>query len=46
MISLLSRYFIKPEGKPEEELRKAYGVLCGGVGIGLNLLLFLGKFLA
>lgn len=46
MISLLSKYFIKPEGKSAEELRQAYGVLSGGVGIGLNVLLFLGKFLA
>lgn len=28
------------------EVRKRYGVLCGAVGIGLNVILFLGKFLA
>lgn len=28
------------------KVRQAYGVLCGAVGIGLNFLLFAGKFLA
>lgn len=46
MISLLTKLFVKPEGKSEAALRKAYGVLCGTVGIALNVLLFLGKFLA
>lgn len=45
MISLLARIFLKP-GRPEAELRKAYGILCGALGIGLNILLFLGKFFA
>ena len=42
MISLLARLFLKDK----TDLRRAYGVLCGAVGIGLNVLLFLGKFLA
>lgn len=46
MITILARLFLKPEGKTEAQLRKGYGVLCGGVGVGLNLLLFLGKLLA
>lgn len=46
MISILARVFLKPEGKSAAQLRKGYGVLCGGVGIFLNLLLFLGKLLA
>ena len=46
MISLLARLFLKPDEKPNTELRKAYGVLCGAVGIGLNAMLFLGKFFA
>ena len=46
MITLLARLFLKPDGKSEADLRKAYGVLCGAVGIALNLLLFAGKFLA
>ena len=46
MITILARIFLKPEGKPEARLRKGYGVLCGAVGVFLNLLLFLGKLLA
>ena len=46
MISLLAKLFLKPEGKSEAALRKGYGILCGTVGIGLNLVLFLLKFLA
>ena len=45
MISLLARLFIKPD-LDQTAARKAYGILCGAVGIGLNLLLFAGKFLA
>ena len=44
MISLLAKLFLKPEGKSEATLRKGYGILCGAVGIGLNLVLFLLKF--
>lgn len=46
MISILAKLFLKTEGKAEAEVRKAYGILCGAVGIGLNILLFLLKFLA
>lgn len=46
MISFLARLFLRPEGQDQAALRKAYGVLCGAVGIGFNVLLFLGKFLA
>ena len=45
MITLLARVFIK-EQKDKNKIRQAYGVLCGVVGIMLNILLFLGKFLA
>lgn len=45
MITLLSKIFLKPQGKTEAQLRKGWGVLCGAVGVGLNLLLFLGKLL-
>ena len=45
MVSLLARLFIKPD-LDQSAARKAYGILCGAVGIGLNLLLFAGKFLA
>ncbi|MCI9644684.1 MAG: cation transporter [Oscillibacter sp.] len=46
MITMLARVFLKPEGKTEAQVRKGYGVLCGAVGVCLNLLLFLGKLLA
>lgn len=47
MVSLLARIFIKNhEDTSSPAIRQAYGVLCGGVGIFLNLLLFAGKFLA
>jgi cation diffusion facilitator family transporter len=46
MISFLARIFIKPQGKSAEALRRSYGILCGAVGIGFNILLFLGKFFA
>ncbi len=45
MISLLARLLIRDSGDAQA-LRKSYGVLCGAVGIGLNILLFLGKFSA
>lgn len=47
MISLLSAWFIpNRHDHANPEVRRAYGVLCGAVGIFLNLLLFLGKFFA
>ena len=45
MISLLARLFIKQSGD-EQAVRKACGILCGAVGIGFNVLLFIGKFFA
>jgi len=47
MVTLLSRIFIKnPESMTLPDRREAYGVLCGALGIFLNVLLFAGKFLA
>lgn len=47
MIKLLSRIFIKDYKNYESPaVRSSYGVLCGGFGIFLNILLFIGKFLA
>ena len=46
MITFLARFFCKSEGRTAAQLRTAYGVLCGAVGIALNLLLFAGKFFA
>ena len=45
MVSLLARLLIK-DGQDEKARRKAYGILCGAVGIGFNVLLFMGKFFA
>ena len=45
MITLLARIFIREDDKPEK-VRLAYGILCGIVGILLNVLLFTGKFIA
>ena len=47
MITLLSRLFIKRNKEYNDpDVRRQYGVLCGGVGIFLNILLFAGKYLA
>lgn len=47
MITLLSNLFIKSKSEMKNPtVRQAYGMLCGGVGIFLNLMLFAGKFLA
>lgn len=47
MIELLARLFIHGRDTlAPSALRRAYGQLCGAVGIGLNLLLFAVKFFA
>lgn len=47
MITLLAKWFIKDrENTNSPAVRQAYGMLCGGMGIFLNLLLFIGKFFA
>lgn len=47
MVTWLAKWFIQNEQDYSSPgVRQSYGVLCGAVGIGLNLLLFLGKFLA
>ncbi len=47
MIQILARRFIRDCDNVEDPaVRRAYGALCGCVGIGLNVLLFLGKLLA
>lgn len=45
MVRFFSRFFIK-DHMSDEEMRSAWGMVCGIVGIILNLLLFLGKGLA
>lgn len=47
MVKLLSKIFIKnAENTADPAVRRAYGSLCGALGIALNLLLFAGKYLA
>lgn len=47
MVGLLAKYFIRNKTDMESsEIRQAYGVLCGSVGIFFNVLLALGKFVA
>lgn len=47
MIRLLAKIFIKNRDDIENSaVRAAYGILCGAVGIALNILLFAGKFFA
>lgn len=44
MITLLSRIFIKNHDQAEDQgVRRAYGMLCSIVGIGLNVLLLWGN---
>ncbi len=45
MIGVLAKVFIRNQ-EDESKVRQAYGMLCGVVGIFLNILLFAGKFLA
>ena len=47
MITFMASLFIKDsKNYKEPSVRQAYGVLSGAVGIGLNILLFFGKWLA
>ncbi len=47
MIALLSRWLIRNyKNYTSPRVRIAYGVLCGTVGIGFNILLFIGKIIA
>lgn len=47
MVDFLVKTFIsRPDDWEDPEIRQRYGLLTGGVGICLNLLLSLGKFLA
>jgi cation diffusion facilitator family transporter len=47
MITLLSRWLIRDYEKfTEPRVRLSYGILCGAVGIGFNILLFIGKIIA
>lgn len=47
MIKLLSKLLIKNNNDySDPTVRRRYGILCGSVGVALNLLLSLGKFIA
>lgn len=47
MIQFLASLFIKDrQNYSSPAVRQSYGTLCGAVGIGLNILLFLGKWIA
>lgn len=47
MVTILSRWFIKNyQEYTNPNVRRAYGVLTGAVGIMLNIILFVGKYLA
>ena len=47
MLKFLAKMFIKtPREYDDPTTRRAYGVLCGAIGILLNILLFAGKFIA
>ena len=47
MIRLLSRWLIPDrDNVTSPAVRRAYGTLCGAMGIALNILLFIGKFFA
>lgn len=45
MVTLLAKFFIH-EGEEKSKVRQRYGMLCGILGIVLNVLLFIGKFVA
>lgn len=47
MVKILSSIFIKDnKNYSSPQVRQAYGMLCGAVGIALNIILFFGKWLA
>lgn len=47
MIKLLSKLLIKnSDDYSDPTVRRRYGILCGSVGVALNILLSLGKFIA
>ena len=47
MIRFLARILMdRPRDYDDPGVRRVYGMLCGAVGIGLNILLFAAKYLA
>lgn len=45
MVTLLAKIFVR-ESSDKNTMRQAYGMLCGVLGIILNVMLFTGKFIA
>ena len=45
MVTLMARFFVRKDAD-KNEMRQSYGVLCGILGILLNVILFAGKFIA
>lgn len=46
MVGILAKLFIKSNDYKDTRVRERYGILCGIVGIALNVILFVGKFVA
>ncbi len=47
MVGFLAKHLIRDyENVKDPRVRQAYGILCGTIGICLNILLFVGKFVA
>ncbi|MDD3797450.1 MAG: cation diffusion facilitator family transporter [Lachnospiraceae bacterium] len=46
MVTLLEKLFLENKKLNAGELRQRYGVICGSLGIFLNIILFVGKFIA
>lgn len=47
MVQIFSKIFIKNRyDYKDPKVRQSYGILCGSIGIGLNVILFFGKFFA
>lgn len=47
MVGFLIRYFVKnPDDTKNLDVRRSYGKICGMIGIGLNISLFIGKYIA
>jgi len=45
MVTLIARFFVRKDAD-KNEMRQSYGVVCGILGILLNVVLFAGKFIA
>lgn len=46
MVAFIAKLLHIKKRSPESEVRRAFGVLCGGIGIFLNIMLFIGKIIA